>query len=355
MSSVEAKYATLLFSLSYHCNLRCDICSVGDRLEWNDELSFDDATRVAKECHSLGFTKRVGFTGGEPFLKYKRVLAIARHVYDDYGWQCNITTNCTWAGSEQLAVKRLSPLARSGLTWLLISIDDSHLRQTTAGHVANAIRSARHLGIRCQVQTVVTNNSRRADDFRASMEEFAGDEGIEWRDSRCVPMGFAAGLPEAEMPLSPGVMMGGCTLYKFIAVMPNGDVGLCCSYFPESLVVGNVHRQSIPEIVCAAEQNLLCSAVFVWGGPKLIANLLAERGLPSYRDTSYTNVCHACHSILSDETAVNIVTPALKAMESDLLQLKDSAEQEWSYLADRESRKQRWNVSRLNTVSDKEG
>lgn len=345
MSSQSTKYSTLLFCLSYRCNLRCDVCSVGDRLESPDVIGLQEAIRIADECHDLGYTRRVGFTGGEPFLQYKNVLAITEHVYGRYGWESNATTNCTWATTDRVAQKRLAPLAARGLSWLLISIDDSHLRQTSESCVHNAIRAARQLGIRCQVQTVVTNGSRKADDFRRGLEEFASDDGIEWKDSRCVPMGFAADLPASAMPLTPGVLMGGCTLFKFIAVLPNGDVGLCCSYFPDELIVGNVRRETVAEILARAERNPVCNAVFTWGGPRLIADLLAEAGHPEYAAASYTNVCHSCHSILSDRRAVDAVRPLLSELGQELEDLKRKAESEWAYLSERQEKLHFWQRS----------
>jgi pyruvate-formate lyase-activating enzyme len=332
----SAKYGTLLFALSYRCNIRCRICSVGPLLESRTSLSFEVASRVVDEAARLGNVRNIAFTGGEPFLQYKMMLALLEHARTKHGWCANVTSNCSWATSANVADKRLAPLVRNGLTALLVSLDDFHLDEVTLESFRIAIESARAMGVLCQVQTVVTKSSRKADDFRAMLDGFASDPGVTWLESRCSPVGFASRqIDPDDLPSSRGVMMGGCTLYRFIAVMPNGDVGLCCSFFPSSLAVGNVHDEGLAEILARAESNSLVNAVFLWGGPTLVAEMLRREGRPEFAERSYTNVCHACHEILSDPEALALTRPALDAAKEELSDARREAEEDLHYLDSR--------------------
>lgn len=90
-SSPELKHIDV--ELTRECNLNCIHCSSGLEMKGN-ELSLSEIERILKEAKSLGL-ERVGLTGGEPFLRLKKLIKLTDFCKDELGASVHIHSNGT--------------------------------------------------------------------------------------------------------------------------------------------------------------------------------------------------------------------------------------------------------------------
>lgn len=72
------------------------------------------------------------------------------------------------------------------------------------------------------------------------------------------------------------------------------------------LVLGNLHRQTLEEILDGAEENVILHAIRLWG-PKKIIGLLEAAGLGHCLPDHYIkhSVCHACYELMAQPAIVD--------------------------------------------------
>ena len=87
----------VLFSLTNACNLRCAHC---DTERGRAVLNKKAAVKFLKTCARTGI-KRVGFTGGEPFLAFDLMCAISKEAVRRGMLFGRIMTNGSWFRTEK--------------------------------------------------------------------------------------------------------------------------------------------------------------------------------------------------------------------------------------------------------------
>ena len=133
---------TIFLSVNSICNLRCEMCDVGQknkessfyknlRLDGsNQELDYGRLEHLIREVSEYQPKPRISITTTEPFL-YKGLFKLGRLV-SDYGMEFQVTTNGT------LLDKYFEEIFSSGISELCISIDGK-------GKVHDDIRGAKNL------------------------------------------------------------------------------------------------------------------------------------------------------------------------------------------------------------------
>lgn len=114
----------LSFAGTYQCNLDCPHCCVP--IEWPDRLGIDVALRFLDDAHHFG-VRRLGFTGGEPFLYPDFVLALTRRAAA-LRWSFDkVMTNGVWFENTEHLLNTLAELRNAGFTGKLgLSVDKFH-------------------------------------------------------------------------------------------------------------------------------------------------------------------------------------------------------------------------------------
>ncbi len=112
------------FAGTYQCNLACPHCCVP--IEWTDRLPIETAIRFLEDAHSQGI-KRIGFTGGEPFVYPEFVIAVARRAAE-LGFRFDkVMSNGVWYQDEAHLIQVLSELRDAGFTGKLgMTVDKFH-------------------------------------------------------------------------------------------------------------------------------------------------------------------------------------------------------------------------------------
>jgi MoaA/NifB/PqqE/SkfB family radical SAM enzyme len=88
-------HRTLDLILTYRCNAAYEICCNDYGAHRNEDMEPEDAINFIDQAKKAGF-RRIGITGGEPFLFINKILKIAEFCrYNDLFLGC--LTNAYWA------------------------------------------------------------------------------------------------------------------------------------------------------------------------------------------------------------------------------------------------------------------
>ncbi|MBP7056165.1 MAG: radical SAM protein [Candidatus Omnitrophica bacterium] len=302
----------VLFAPSALCNLSCAHCG---RDVSTRALSVDDAVRFLGQCAKAGIRK-VGFTGGEPFLRIKFLCAISKEVVKSGLEFDRIMTNGVWWKTKKDLRASLLLLKKSGFDGsLCVSVDAFHRQKISK--VASFIRSAAEIWGRPDVVSVasVTGASdartikKISDLARVLGGRFTGFSGSHPRISSDTifvkimkidlsPVGAARDLKDPwdgswfreDRCKGPG---------NVFFVTPSGDIKPCCGYATDSarLTIGNIRRDGPVSIMRRLPRNRVVSTIWD-SGLSSIRKRLERCGVRFPGKTS--NHCFFCHYILNE-------------------------------------------------------
>ncbi|HPE88227.1 MAG TPA: radical SAM protein [Spirochaetales bacterium] len=113
----------VIFAPTGRCNLRCSHCRV--RRD-GPELAIEAAVSFLDSCSAAG-VERVGFSGGEPFLRLDFVVAVTAAAVDRGMYFDRLMTNGDWWATEASLHEALGAVADAGFDGVLgLSYDAYH-------------------------------------------------------------------------------------------------------------------------------------------------------------------------------------------------------------------------------------
>ena len=158
----------LLFSPTSQCNLRCAHCDVEKR---PGVLSVKTAAVFLGRCAVAGI-KRVGFTGGEPFLAMDFLIAITKEVLRRKMFFSRITTNGVWFKNKTTLTAKLTGLFSAGYDGdIMVSVDAFHKQDLRK--VAVFIRTVSHLWNRPEMISIAAVKGAREADTLGCLRRLA--------------------------------------------------------------------------------------------------------------------------------------------------------------------------------------
>jgi MoaA/NifB/PqqE/SkfB family radical SAM enzyme len=316
MLAATSKRRPLSFDLGLlittRCTAACKHCCFGctprgDKLSGNVTMSLAEAKSYIDQASALpGGIRRLGMSGGEPFLLRRDLVEIVRYgkARGARGVTCN--TACYWASSRKAARLRLEPLRDAGLDRLDISSDDFHTEFISLDNVRRALEVAQELGIDVSLNSVITRKSSRQQWLLSELGQAA--EGIETHEWKCLPAGAATNfIPVDDLLQTPGIPTAACPAPNFI-IRPDGDAYFCCSpggWTPD-LKLGNAKEQSL-EVLWTRFCNRELYRIFMAEGPAAFVPAIEQAGYANRLRASYVNTCDLCHHLLSDHQLVQVV------------------------------------------------
>ncbi len=309
----EPRY--LMFSGTYQCNLSCPHCCVP--IEWPDRLPIAAALRFVDQAHALGIRK-VGFTGGEPFLYLEFLLAIIKRTAQ-LGWRFDkIQTNGVWYESPAHLNAALEAVRSAGFSGKLgLSVDKFHGLDMDA--LALFCRTARRIFNRDEIVSL-NYASKRPDQGLEPMHRLAHALGavVQWSDwlkrylvvsddmTMTCQWNHLAPVERAES-LGTGWEWDGAWFQEdycegpgqALVVTPKGEVKPCCGFASDldQLTIGNLHTDSAEQIVQQAREHPYVGRVFREGLIAIKEDILARD--PSAIPGATSNQCFLCWYVLT--------------------------------------------------------
>jgi len=260
--------AIIQFQYNYTCNFRCRHCSVKRFQDKENKRSFTiaDVQELARQADEMGLARFV-ITGGEP-LVFKDFDAWVEAI-DPKKFYINCDTNGWFLDKE-----RAKHIRNIGVDRIQLSIDSldarahDSFRNARGSHerALKAVDAALDAGLGIFIQTVVTKQRLRTDEFIEFVEYF-NKKGIGVFVTYAKPVGAWEGnfdvlVDKADMKymeglekrykvfthLTPayGLNMGCIGVKGMISVTQYGDV-LPCPYIHTS--IGNVLKEPLKDII----------------------------------------------------------------------------------------------------------
>ena len=324
-------FSHLTLTLVYRCNYRCPSCFLGDKLDSQESITFEEAVRIIDAAAELETIRAVAFTGGEPFLVYPLMLQVAQYIHDHYGVVMTASTNASWATDPETARATLGPLAELGLRRILLSWDDFHARFGQIEHVAHAVQACKELGVRPSIQNIYLRASTPTRSIKEALEGLTDCSDVQWLQNPCIPVGLGEQIPEYQQPLRDidSVPFGRCSAGTFVNVQANGDVKPCCGagLMADRLTMGTIKEEPVETIVRRASTNPLFNSLVAYKGPKHLIALLRSAGRSDLIPEQATDTCDACYRITTSPEAMAVLDQALEAQRIQLLLSRVASEE----------------------------
>ncbi|WP_282081091.1 radical SAM protein [Aquimarina algiphila] len=296
---------TLAISLTDNCPLRCSFCCVPPKpLDLKDSFLFD----VLKTAESRKF-KKVGFTGGEPLIRRKKLFEAVR-LCNDSGIPWGLTTGLGWTKKEEYAITVANELVSNRINDITISIDPSHLKFTDQKIYIVFIRELLMHNIPILLSVTLFKNERQ--EFEKYLSKNILSKLIDSNTSLIkVDFHYVAQVGYAENKEGCGSIIKEkitskamrCPLKKsfVFSVWPNGDVYPCCSTYivnkKNELILGNLKENSFEEIIDFAENDPYLWALSNLGFNKIISFIKDDIDFSEILNSKFNDVCDLCNTI----------------------------------------------------------
>ncbi|WP_297503694.1 radical SAM protein [Thermococcus sp.] len=299
---------TLSFFITYKCNYNCAHCSLSANSKKDIELPISVIRRFLEEGKKLGFRVAV-FTGGEPTLKWDKLLKSIQYA-KDLGYATRVVSNGWWGFSYENAYKMLFQMKKSGLDEVNISFDDYHvssfrqLWKMEPLYVLHIAKASLDLNLRLGIAVIEYENSIITREFITKLLSWYLGRSYETIKENVVivndvPARAGRGkelpneiLPERELPVSGCEDIG--TTY---GIHPDGRITVCCGHAifeSNAYDIGNWKENGIT--LKEAINNTSKNIIYWWlyaQGPKRI---LKKLGI----NEKTTHICDACKILMVD-------------------------------------------------------
>jgi MoaA/NifB/PqqE/SkfB family radical SAM enzyme len=306
--------------MTYQCQVACPHCILEAGPLRKEQMHLEDLYDWIEQIASYrnGFIRVVSLTGGEPFINVKR-LRFVTDFADQKGLFASAVTNAYWASTPDRAVRILENTP--ALRMLQISTDEYHQKYIPFERVKNAISACRTCHVPFTVSLCTENDQNPA--YLSIIREL---EKIVEPGLIYTAITFKAGRALQEVALSqyelsPTPPQTSCGAGGSPIIFPDGRVIACIGPIIDlkhdhPLVLGNLHQNSLQEILDKAEVNPILHAIRLWG-PKRILSMVDEAGLGVFLPKTYIkdSVCHACYNLMSEPAIVDFMYGLLKDYE----------------------------------------
>jgi hypothetical protein len=284
-------------------------------IEWTDRLDARVAVRFLEDAHGWGIDI-LGFTGGEPFLYPEFLVQLSRRAAQ-LGFRFDkVMTNGVWFRDAAQLETVLGKLAAAGFSGKLgLSVDKFHGIQTPA--LATFCRTARRVFSRDNIVSI-SYASRRPDQGLEPIHALAREleAVVSWSE---ILKRYLLVSPELTITLNwnhlapverAERLTGGWDGEWFVEdycegpgqaliVNPRGEVKPCCGFASDldQLTIGNIHADSVADIVKRARKNPYVGKVFREGLTAIRDEILARD--PTALPGATSNHCYFCWWVLT--------------------------------------------------------
>ena len=304
---MKFKPEEVLFCPTSQCNLHCRHCTVKHSKK---SLSLKSSIKFLRQCAKANIDK-VGFSGGEPFLKINFLTAIIKKAIKQNMVFGNIMTNGVWFRTKKELISALKKIERAGFDGTIcLSVDAFHSQNIAK--LALFIKTAREVFNRKNIISIasvyktqdkkttellqrltrelkakkqgswIKNKLLKIKLIKINLEPIKKTNKLEnpWKDQEWFKEDYCQG---------PG---------NVLFILANGDIKPCCGYANEldALTVGNINKDSLKTVLKKIKTNRLVRTIFNSGLTKIRDHLEAQ-GLRFHGRTS--DHCYFCYYVLT--------------------------------------------------------
>ncbi len=287
----------ILFAPTTDCNLKCPHCITQKS---DATLSKRLAVKALRQCKDIGI-KRVGFTGGEPFLTPDFLYALVREAVRQGMLFDRIMTNGVWYNDSASLEEILGKLYKAGYDGsICVSVDAFHRQNLRK--LLLFIRTAVSIWNRTDIVSIAYVTGSRGRETAKMLRDLTVIRNpplfIKTVKIDLSPIGKAAKFEEPwtgrwfkeDHCKGPG---------NVFFVLPDGSVKPCCGYATDlsALTIGNIKRDSAYSIIRKARKNRFVRTVFDSG----LAAVRKRAEKIGFRFPGKTgNHCFFCHYVLTE-------------------------------------------------------
>ena len=302
----------VLFNPTLDCNLSCGHCN---SKKGAATLPEKIALKFLGQCSKAGI-KRVGFTGGEPFLAPGFLCRLTKEAVRHGMLFDRIMTNGAWFRNEAGLRRTLERLYRAGYDGsICVSADAYHFRSGSVNKAASFIRTAVSVWGRPDIISIACVAGEKEKAAESALRKIAArlDARLLKKSGRpsaikgkflfikihnieLSPIGKAGRLKDpwdGEWFKEDRCKGPGNVFY----VLPNGDVKPCCGYATDSprLTIGNIRRDSPSDLIKNAGANAFVDTVFNRG----LSYIRRQSEKAGHKFPGKTgNICFFCNYLL---------------------------------------------------------
>jgi len=289
------------------CNFLCDHCSVRNSPYGKYNISKEVISKFIDALAKIPSVRVVVFTGGEPTLFMDELLYGIEYAHKK-GFVTRLVTNGWFARSYDEALRYVKMFKSHGLDEINTSYDDFHAKFASIDNIANLIKASLEEGLRVAVGVASIKGSYyTADRVKEELSKRLGlsidelEKKVFFIEDQPTPVGGASLLYSREKDRfeqnRSKLDLGCVNIGRALALMPNGDVKICCGhpvfqYMDDPFLLGNIMDKDLVEMIKQAQSKL-----FYWWlhftGPKRILEKVGIKG-------EYATLCHACDAIIRD-------------------------------------------------------
>jgi MoaA/NifB/PqqE/SkfB family radical SAM enzyme len=291
--------------VTYKCQVACPHCIIEAGPNRKEETKLEDAFNWIKQIANYrnGYIKVLSLTGGEPFYDINK-LATLSSFGEENGLFVSAVTNAFWASTPKKAVDTLKSVP--SIKMMAISADAYHQKEIPFERVKNAINAAKKLDIPFQIGVCTEN--QEDEEYKKIIQKLEKvTEPDKIKTAITFPVGRAHNLNTLKYVTSVDPPISACSAGSSPIIFPNGNIIGCIgpvinikSNHP--LLLGNLKKKSLEEILDDSEINPIYHAIRIWGPRKLIS-LAKDAGLARHLPKEYVkdSICHACYALLSND------------------------------------------------------
>lgn len=300
---------TLAVAITNRCPLKCSFCCVPPGPGDINELL---AERVVRDAIKLNLFENIGFTGGEPLLRYNLIRRLG-DILQEHNVRWGITTAVGSIKTQDSAHAVANGLISSGISNITVSVDETHLKNrnpeiietfivalakasvpvdASVTRYSNEQNNPLPLKLLNQV-SALKNNKRENSDFLRHIKisyHYVSKAGNAERSNNCSSSKF--NLVKSRCPLENNISL---------SIWPSGDVYPCCSPYvvnkAKNLILGNIYKESLVTIVTKLSNDVFHKTIRRHGFAGLIANTPQLNEWGDIFQNEIHDPCHLCSKV----------------------------------------------------------
>ncbi|MBF0316497.1 MAG: radical SAM protein [Oligoflexia bacterium] len=301
---------TLAIAITNQCPLQCSFCCTPLR---TGEIAEPMLIDIIDQALALNLFQNIGFTGGEPFVKFDLLCRVGRYL-GDHNIPWGVTTSLATISKLHDVETHVERIKNAKIHHITISLDEEHLARRDPKIITSFIEkiiSSTNINIEVSITrypeqqklslpidvTVFQKHSNFKVSYhyvvpagRASSQHFKKTDNYDFctNNSRC--------LLDSGLALS---------------IYPSGDVFPCCSPYivnkESALKLGNVFDSPLAGIIERLSNDIFFKIIIQKGFSGLIALLAKEVAWGKYLLPTPIDQCHFCSRIANDQEVLSLI------------------------------------------------